>query len=60
MKAQGNDTGPAEPALATGDHFARNVALMSVAHVARSVGFDAVQRSAGDALAGILAKCESV
>ncbi|TMW55479.1 hypothetical protein Poli38472_010361 [Pythium oligandrum] len=47
-------TAVAEPTSA--EHFARSVALMSVAHVARGVGFEAVQRSAGDALVEILAK----
>ncbi|KAJ0400516.1 hypothetical protein ATCC90586_009739 [Pythium insidiosum] len=43
-------------AKASAEHFARSVALMSVAHIARGVGFDAIQRSAGDALVELLAK----
>lgn len=43
--------------LSSGDLFARNLSVMSVAHVARGVGFDAVQKSAADALTEILAKC---
>lgn len=39
------------------DLFARSVSMMAIAHVARGAGFDAVQRSAGDALVDILAKC---
>ncbi|CAI5738171.1 unnamed protein product [Hyaloperonospora brassicae] len=42
--------------LSSGDLFARNLSVMSVAHVANGVGFDAVQKSAADALAEILAK----
>ncbi|KAE9019965.1 hypothetical protein PR003_g13278 [Phytophthora rubi] len=42
--------------LSSGDLFARNLSVMSVAHVARGVGFDAVQKSAADALTEILAK----
>jgi histone H3/H4 len=38
------------------EHFARSIALMSAAHIARGVGFESVQRSAGDALAEILGK----
>lgn len=44
--------------LSSGDLFARNLSVMSVAHVARGVGFDAVQKSAADALTEILAKCK--
>ncbi|GLE03993.1 hypothetical protein PINS_up012904 [Pythium insidiosum] len=43
-------------AEASAEHFARSVALMSVAHIARGVGFDAIQRSAGDALVELLAR----
>lgn len=46
-------------AISSGDLFARSVSMMAVAHIARGVGFDAVQRSAGDALVDILAKCKS-
>uniref|UniRef100_M4BRY6 Transcription initiation factor TFIID subunit 8 n=1 Tax=Hyaloperonospora arabidopsidis (strain Emoy2) TaxID=559515 RepID=M4BRY6_HYAAE len=42
--------------LSSGDLFARNLSVMSVAHVAKGVGFDAVQKSAADALSEILAK----
>ncbi|KAL4101464.1 hypothetical protein PRIC1_005216 [Phytophthora ramorum] len=42
--------------LSSGDLFARNLSVMSVAHIARGVGFDAVQKSAADALTEILAK----
>ncbi|CAH0486873.1 unnamed protein product [Peronospora farinosa] len=42
--------------LSSGDLFARNLSAMSVAHVARGVGFDAVEKSALDALTEILAK----
>lgn len=42
----------AEPSA---DQFARSVSLMAVAHVARGVGFESIQRSAGDAMAEILA-----
>ncbi|KAG1701933.1 hypothetical protein DVH05_010423 [Phytophthora capsici] len=44
------------PGLSSGDLFARNLSVMSVAHIARGVGFDAVQKSAADALTEILAK----
>lgn len=40
-----------------GDQFARGLSVMSVAHVARGVGFDALQKSATDALVDIFAKC---
>jgi hypothetical protein len=43
--------------LSSGDLFARNLSVMCVAHVARGVGFDAVHKSAADALTEILAKC---
>ncbi|KAF1316315.1 Transcription initiation factor, partial [Globisporangium splendens] len=51
-------TGSADQAsaISSGDLFARSVSMMAVAHIARGVGFDAVQRSAGDALVDILAK----
>ncbi|KUF85517.1 Transcription initiation factor TFIID subunit 3 [Phytophthora nicotianae] len=42
--------------LSSGDLFVRNLSVMSVAHIARGVGFDAVQKSAADALTEILAK----
>ncbi|CEG40247.1 hypothetical protein L917_00159 [Plasmopara halstedii] len=42
--------------LSSGDLFARNLSLMSVAHIARGVGFEAVQKSAADVLAEILPK----
>lgn len=41
----------------SGDLFARNLSMMAVAHVARGVGFDALQKSAADALVDIFAKC---
>lgn len=44
-------------AAASGELFARSVGLMAAAHAARGAGFDALQRSAGDALVEILAKC---
>lgn len=44
-------------AISSGDLFARSISMMAVAHIARGVGFDAVQRSAGDALVDILGKC---
>ncbi|GAB9471964.1 Transcription initiation factor [Globisporangium polare] len=43
-------------AISSGDLFARSISMMAVAHIARGVGFDAVQRSAGDALVDILGK----
>ena len=43
--------------LSSGALFARNLSAMSVAHVARGVGFDAVEKSALDALTEIVAKC---
>lgn len=46
-------------AISSGDLFARSISMMAVAHIARGVGFDAVQRSAGDALVDILGKCTS-
>ncbi|POM67953.1 hypothetical protein PHPALM_15948, partial [Phytophthora palmivora] len=52
--ADGLDGGAA--GLSSGDLFARNLSVMSVAHIARGVGFDAVQKSAADALTEILAK----
>ncbi|CAH0479872.1 unnamed protein product [Peronospora belbahrii] len=42
--------------LSSGDVFARNLSAMSVAHVARGVGFDTIQKSAVDALTEIMAK----
>ncbi|RLN54056.1 hypothetical protein BBJ29_008311 [Phytophthora kernoviae] len=42
--------------LSSGDLFARNLSVMALAHIARGVGFDAVQKSAADALSEILAK----
>jgi hypothetical protein len=44
----------------SGDLFARNLSMMAVAHVARGVGFDALQKSAADALVDIFAKCAAL
>ncbi|DAZ95045.1 TPA: hypothetical protein N0F65_002779 [Lagenidium giganteum] len=56
-KKAGDGVGEALAASASsGDVFARSIAMMALAHIARGAGFDAVQRSAGDALVDILAK----
>ncbi|RLN74625.1 hypothetical protein BBJ28_00012696 [Nothophytophthora sp. Chile5] len=56
-KKEADASASADAALSSGDLFARNLSGMAVAHVARGVGFDAIQRTAADALTDILAKC---
>jgi hypothetical protein len=52
--------GPETTSLSQGDQFSRKIALMSVAHVAKGVGFDTIQKSAADALTEILARCKGL
>ncbi|TYZ58877.1 hypothetical protein PybrP1_007154 [[Pythium] brassicae (nom. inval.)] len=56
MSSKKPEASAGDGAAASGELFARSVALMAAAHVARGAGFDALQRSAGDALVEILAK----
>lgn len=55
-KKAADDASGSAGGLSSGDLFARNLSLMSVAHIARGVGYTAVQKSAADVLAEILAK----
>ncbi|RLN74533.1 hypothetical protein BBJ28_00009459 [Nothophytophthora sp. Chile5] len=56
-KKEADASASVDAALSSGDLFARNLSGMAVAHAARGVGFDAIQRTAADALTDILAKC---
>ncbi|TDH71703.1 hypothetical protein CCR75_001102 [Bremia lactucae] len=56
-KKAADDAMGSAASLSSGDLFVRNLSIMSVAHIARGVGFDAIQKSAADVLAEILGKC---